>query len=97
MFSRSSAFLIFEVAWRSKASRASSRTMPQPLSVIWMSFLPPASIMNLDARGAGVERVLQQFLHHRGRALDHFARGDLVGNVLGKDVNAAHGLVQFGR
>ena len=41
--SRSSAFLIFEVAWRSKASRASSRTMPQPLSVIWMSFLPPAS------------------------------------------------------
>src|SRR5450755_1128924 len=44
MFSRSSAFLIFEVAWRSKASRASSRTMPQPLSVIWMSFLPPASI-----------------------------------------------------
>ena len=41
--SKSAAFLIFEVAWRSKASRASSRTMPQPLSVIWMSFLPPAS------------------------------------------------------
>ena len=40
--SRSSAFLIFDVAWRSKASMASSRTMPHPLSVIWMSFLPPA-------------------------------------------------------
>ncbi len=44
MFSRSSAFLIFEVACRSKASNASSRTMPQPSSVIWISFLPPASI-----------------------------------------------------
>ena len=41
--SRSSLSLIFEVAWRSKASMASSRTMPQPLSVIWMTFLPPAS------------------------------------------------------
>ena len=34
---------IFEVAWRSKASMASSRTMPQPLSEIWINFLPPAS------------------------------------------------------
>src|SRR2546427_12874062 len=41
--SRSSALCIFEVAWRSKASRASSRVMPQPLSVIWISLLPPAS------------------------------------------------------
>ena len=41
--SRSSALWIFEVAWRSKASRASSRVMPQPLSVIWISLLPPAS------------------------------------------------------
>ena len=45
--SKSSAFLIFEVAWRSKARRASSRTMPQPLSVIWISFLPPASTWTL--------------------------------------------------
>src|SRR6266404_962983 len=42
--SKSSALLIFDVAWRSKASSASSRTIPQPLSVIWISFLPPASI-----------------------------------------------------
>jgi len=40
---RSSAFLILEVACRSKASKASSRTMPQPLSVTWISFLPPAA------------------------------------------------------
>src|SRR5580704_17734793 len=43
--SRSSASLILEVAWRSKASLASSRTMPHPLSVSWMSFLPPASML----------------------------------------------------
>src|SRR6266478_5955833 len=40
---RDDAMLAFEVAWRSKASMASSRTMPQPLSVIWISFFPPAS------------------------------------------------------
>src|SRR6516164_8664857 len=34
---RSSAVLIFDVACRSKASIASSRTIPQPLSEIWMT------------------------------------------------------------
>ncbi|HEX7450446.1 MAG TPA: hypothetical protein VF306_22995, partial [Pirellulales bacterium] len=29
-------------------------------------------------------------LHHRRRALNDFAGGDLVGNVLGKDVYAGH-------
>src|SRR5262245_8087684 len=47
MFSRSSASLILEVAWRSKARRASSRTMPHPLSITWISFLPPASTCTL--------------------------------------------------
>ena len=37
-----------------------------------------------------VERVLQQFLHYRGRALHHFAGGDLVGDVVGENVDAAH-------
>ena len=32
-----------EVAWRSKARRASSRTMPWPLSTMRMSLRPPAS------------------------------------------------------
>src|SRR5215471_13837050 len=45
--SRSSAFLIFEVACRSNASMASSRTMPHPLSVIWINFFPPASTLSL--------------------------------------------------
>ncbi len=33
---------------------------------------------NLDARGAGVDRVLDQFLDRRRRALDDLARGDAV-------------------
>ncbi len=32
----------------------------------------------LDPRRAGVDGVLQQFLDHAGRSLDHLARGDLV-------------------
>ena len=34
--------------------------------------------LDADPRGAGVERVLDQLLHHRGRALDHLAGGDLI-------------------
>ena len=33
---------------------------------------------DLDQGGAGVERVLDQFLHRRGRPLDDLARGDAV-------------------
>ena len=33
---------------------------------------------DLDPFRPGVERVLDQFLHRRGRPLDHFARGDAV-------------------
>jgi hypothetical protein len=90
MLSRSSVSLIFEVAWRSKASMASSRTMPQPLSVIWISFFPPAFDLNANARGTGVQRVLQQLLHHRRGTLDHLAGGDLVGDSFGKNVDFAH-------
>ena len=35
-----------------------------------------------DAPGTGVNRVLQQFLHHRGGALHHLASRDLVGHVV---------------
>ena len=42
--SRSSIRLTLLVAWRSKASSASSRSMPTPLSETWMSRLPPARI-----------------------------------------------------
>ena len=33
---------------------------------------------DLDRPRAGVERVLDQFLHRRGRPLDHLARGDAI-------------------
>jgi hypothetical protein len=36
----------------------------------------------LDARGAGVDGVLDQFLDHRGRALDHLARGNLADQLV---------------
>ena len=44
-----------------------------------------------DARRAGVERVLDQLLDDRGGPLDDFARGDLVGEMERKAVNAGHG------
>ena len=39
---------------------------------------------DLDARCAGVERVLDQFLHHARRTLDDLAGGDLVDHRFGK-------------
>ena len=38
--------------------------------------------VQLDAARAGVDGVLDEFLGDRGRALDHLARGDLVGDVV---------------
>ncbi len=46
---------------------------------------PPAAVgQHLDAGRAGVERVLDQFLDHARRALDHLARGDAVDDAFGK-------------
>ena len=46
-----------------------------------------------DAFGFGVERILDQFLHDRGGPLDHFACGDLVGDLFGKETNPVHGRI----
>src|SRR5438270_2429386 len=54
-------------------------------------FLSPGFDLNFDAGGTGVERIFQQFLDDRSRTLYHFAGGDFVGNVFGKDVDFAHG------
>ena len=43
-----------------------------------------------DSAGAGVKRVLDQFLHDRRRPLDDFAGGDLVGKMQGEAVDAGH-------
>ena len=46
--------------------------------------------IDADARGAGVERVFEQLLDHRGRAFDHLTGSDLVRDLVGENVNAAH-------
>ncbi len=44
-----------------------------------------------DSGRAGIDRILDELLDDGGRALDDFAGGDLVGEVDGKSVDAAHG------
>ncbi|MNV51748.1 hypothetical protein D3C71_1438060 [compost metagenome] len=44
--------------------------------------------VDVHAGGTGVQRVLDQFLDHRGRAFDHFAGGDLVDQDLGQLADA---------
>src|ERR1019366_1616009 len=39
---------------------------------------------------AGVEGVFEQLLDHRGGTLHHFSGGDFVGDLVGKDADAAH-------
>src|SRR6185312_1436372 len=46
--------------------------------------------VHLDARGAGVEAVLDQFLDHGRRALDHLAGGDLVDELGGQRADDGH-------
>src|SRR6185437_15008318 len=45
----------------------------------------PALDVHLDAVGAGVQAVFDQFLDHRSGALDHLTGGDLVYQVVGKN------------
>ena len=90
MVSRSSASLILDVACRSKASIASSRTMPKPLSVTWISSyrLPPR------VRGLRVAPASSAFssnsFNHRRRPLDYFSGSDLVGGIFREHVDAGH-------
>ena len=60
---------------------------------------PPAAVgENVDRRGAGVERVLDQFLDDAGRPLDHFAGGDAVDDGFGELANGHAGFRrQFAR
>jgi hypothetical protein len=46
--------------------------------------------VNANARSAGVQGILDQFLDHRSRTLDHFAGSDLVRDMFGENVNASH-------
>ena len=51
---------------------------------------PAAFDLDANAHGAGVERVLKEFLDDRCRPIDHLAGGDLIGNLIGKDADLAH-------
>lgn len=45
---------------------------------------------NADACGSGIEGVFEEFFHDRGGAVDDFASGDLIGDLVGENADAAH-------
>ncbi len=55
----------------------------------------PAAGFNIhpNAIRAGIERILEQLLHHRRRAVDDLAGGDLVGDLIGENTDAAHNVL----
>ena len=50
--------------------------------------------IDIDAFGTGVDAVLQQFLDHRCRALDHLARRNLVGKARAQQLDAGSAVQQ---
>ncbi len=40
--------------------------------------------------GAGIQGVFEKLFDHRSRPFHHFAGGDFVGDLVGKDADAAH-------
>ena len=52
---------------------------------------PAAGERHGNAAGTGIERVLDQLLHHRRRALDHLAGGDAVDQRLGQQPDGGTG------
>ena len=51
----------------------------------------PVLDSDVDCRGTGVERVLDELLHNRGRSLDDLTRRDLIGDIAGKNRDARLG------
>jgi len=47
--------------------------------------------VNLPPPRPGIQRIFDQFLDHRGRALDHLACGDLVDEDIGKRADGHEG------
>jgi hypothetical protein len=76
--SRSSRLAILLVACRDKASASWSRPMPTPSSRIRISFAPATLYIDVDAPRAGIETVLDQFLHDGRGPLDDLASSDLI-------------------
>ena len=76
-----------DVQCRATASGSSSRRMPPPSSVDADEALAAAGGDHVDPPRAGVERVLDELLHHARRAFDHLAGGDAVDDMLGKSAD----------
>ena len=51
--------------------------------------LPAVLQLDSDVLGAGVKRILHQLFDHRGRTLYHLPGGDLVGNSVWQNCDAA--------
>src|SRR5262249_936489 len=53
---------------------------------------PASAGLDFDAQvgAAGIDGVFQQLLDDGSGAFDNFTRGDFVGNLIGKDADAAH-------
>ena len=49
-----------------------------------------AFYLDANAHGSRVQRVLKEFLDHGGGPVHHFAGGDLVGYLIGKNADLAH-------
>ena len=63
---------------------------PVPSSATRIIELPPAADQHLDLARFGVQGILDQFLDHGRRALDHLAGGNLAGHLLRQQRDAAH-------
>ena len=74
----------FEVAWRSSASAISARRHAAAVVGHFDQVDAAAAQPHSDARRAGVDRVLDQFLERAGRPFDHFAGSDAIDEMLGQ-------------
>ena len=83
-----------EVQWRATASSSSPAAMPRAVVADPDQRQAAAGGDDLDAGGAGVERVLDQFLDHARRPLDDLAGGDLVDHRFGKLADGHGGIIQ---
>ncbi len=79
-----------EVAWRSKARRASSRDHAVAVVGDADELAAAGFDLDADAGGSGVEGVFEEFFDDGGGALDDLAGGDLVRHEVGEDADAAH-------
>jgi hypothetical protein len=63
--------------------------MPQPSSSTAIRRTPPASRRTVICVAPGVQRVVHQLAHHRGRALHHLAGGNLADEFVGQVADRA--------